>query len=388
MKIFLTLIAATLFFSCTPKPENFILSVIDEMKSQESLHFKIVEKAYYSNEPDTTVTPYEVWAVRDSKDSVKNGYVWVDNNYRPYNMIYERGNFYLAIPPKQTTILYKDFNESFISDVDWIDYFLNPKKLKELITNPENRTVIADTLFMNRSCVNIEVNLPKSSSGDRRKYVFILDRESHAILFSKMTLETKHYTFFDELIFTDYEINSVNLSELKVRQKKVLLNNPIERDGNNSHLSRLEKMLHVGDKAPLFVGKYYSNKEEFTVNDFVGKGVIVVDFWYTHCHPCVKAMPSLNKLYLKYKDKGLKVFGLNSVDNQPRSIDNLNRFLSKRDISYDIILTQPEVDIMYKINGYPTMYVVDKDGKIAYVEIGFSEEDFGKLVDKVEGLLE
>ena len=42
---------------------------------------------------------------------------------------------------------------------------------------------------------------------------------------------------------------------------------------------------------------------------------------------------------------------------------------------------------MYKINGYPTMYVVDSDGKIAYVEIGFSEEGFSKLVEKVEELL-
>ncbi len=81
-------------------------------------------------------------------------------------------------------------------------------------------------------------------------------------------------------------------------------------------------------------------------------------------------------------DDGLKIFGLNSVDNQSRSIDDLDRFLSKRDINYDIILTQPEVDIMYKVNGYPTMYVVDKDDKIAYVEIGFSEDGFRKLIEK------
>ncbi len=291
MKIFLTLIAATLFFSCTPKPEDFISSVIEEMGSQESVHYKIVEKAYYSNEPDTTITPYEVWAVRDSEDSVKNGYVWVDNNYRPYNMIYDRANFYLAIPPKQTTILYKDFKESFISDIDWIDYFLNPNRLKELITNPENSTIIADTMFLNRSSVSVTVNMPQNSNGDIEEYVFILDRERRAIVFSMMTLETKHYTYFDELLFSEYETNSVKIAELKERQKKVLLDNPIERDGDNSHLSRLEKMLHVGDKAPLFVGKYYSNKEDFTVSDFVGEGVVIVDFWYTHCHPCVKAMP-------------------------------------------------------------------------------------------------
>jgi len=85
--------------------------------------------------------------------------------------------------------------------------------------------------------------------------------------------------------------------------------------------------------------------------------------------------------------KGLKVFGLNSVDNQPRSRKTLDKFLSKRDISYDIILATPEVDVMYKVNSYPTMYVVDRNGKIAYAEIGFDEKSFSKLVKKVEELL-
>ncbi|GMT45246.1 MAG: hypothetical protein IEMM0006_1078 [bacterium] len=45
-----------------------------------------------------------MWALRDKKDSLRNGYVWVNDYYRLYNMIYDTGNFYLAIPPKKTTI--------------------------------------------------------------------------------------------------------------------------------------------------------------------------------------------------------------------------------------------------------------------------------------------
>ena len=41
---------------------------------------------------------------------------------------------------------------------------------------------------------------------------------------------------------------------------------------------------------------------------------------------------------------------------------------------------------MYKINGYPSMYIIDKEGKIAFVEIGFNEEKFSKLKEKIEEL--
>ena len=68
-------------------------------------------------------------------------------------------------------------------------------------------------------------------------------------------------------------------------------------------------------------------------------------------------------------------------------MDNLKRFLSNREISYDIIMTQPEVDKAYKIQGYPSMYVIGLDGKITYVEVGYDAESFAKLKYKVFNLL-
>ncbi len=129
-------------WGCSQKPEDSVSGIVNKLKSSNSIHFKAVEKAYYSNEPDTTVTPYEVWAVRDAQDTVKGGYVWVDNNYRPYNMMYERGDFYLAIPPKNTSILYPDFNESFINETDWIDYFLKPDVLEGILKDKNNKVFL------------------------------------------------------------------------------------------------------------------------------------------------------------------------------------------------------------------------------------------------------
>jgi peroxiredoxin len=386
-KSFLIAFVILLIYGCQKTPEDTGSAVVEKLKSINSIHFKAVEKSYNSNEPDTTVTPFEAWAVRDAADTLKGGYVWADNNYRPYHLIYDRAKFYLVIPPKKTSILYENINEPVISEIDWIGYFLKPGELAKVLSDTNNVVTIKDISNGGEEKLFLSIEFPETKKGLSKKYEFILDKNTLFPEHSMLIKKTKDCTYYTEMEMTGFEADNVELAQLKERQKKVLEENPVEAGGSGSEVERLEKMLHPGDKAPLFKAKYYKGEEPFELKDFIGKNVIIVDFWYTHCHPCVKAMPSLDKLYRKYADKGLKVFGLNSVDNQPRSRKTLDKFLSKRDISYDIILATPEVDVMYKVNSYPTMYVVDRNGKIAYAEIGFDEKSFSQLVKKVEELL-
>ena len=386
--VLILLIPVFLISGCSEKKESFISKVVNEMKSHNSVSYKTTEKYYYENERDTITTPFDVWIVRDEDDSARNGYIWVDNNYRPYNMIYDRGDFYLAIPPKKTTVLYTDFNEDFISPIDWIDVFLKPDSFAGLINNPQTDAEFSDTVCQGENCVKISLNSHDGNDNAVTNVTYLISKSSFTPVYAKMVSEKDGRIYVNQLFFSDFKFNNADLIKLRERKQKVLADNPVDREGYNSEISRLEKMLHIGEKAPLFEGKYYSTGENFSLSDYIGKNVIIVDFWYTHCPPCVKAMPSLSELYTKYKDKGLKIFGLNSVDNQHRSLKYLKTFLGNRDLSYDVVMTQPEVDIQYKINGYPTIYVVDKEGKVAYIEIGFDEEKFEVLKARVRELLE
>lgn len=384
-EVLLFAIAALFFAGCT-KPENdFISKLIEKNKSYKSVHFKANQKYYYSNGVDTITTPFESWIVRLGEDTIVGGYVWVDNNYRPYNIIYDNGNYYLAIPPKKTTVLYKDLGEDFISPVDWIGVFLKTDEFKNILTDTLNKITIQDVQYQDKTCKKLIIEFPEDATGNMITYTYVLD-ERYVPLWAMYKNKTDDYTYFDEISFSDYTFNNVKLSDLKERQKQVLADNPVE-EGSDSETARFESMLHIGDMAPIFDGSYYGTQKSFNLDDYIGKNVIIVDFWYTHCPPCVRAMPALSDLFNTYKDKGLKIFGLNSVDNQPHSLPNLDKFLAKRKISYPVIMTQSTVDLMYKIKAYPTMYVVDKSGKIAYVEVGFNEEKFDALKMKVEELL-
>ena len=378
-----TLFLAALFLvsaGCSRKKENPVARMEKALSAHKAIHFKVTEKYSYSYTPDTTVTPYEVWAVR-TRDSLRHGYVWINNYYRPYHEIYDQGNFYLAIPPKKTTLLYKNFKEAFISPVDWIDIFLNPKKLKAQTTGPDRDTAISDTVYRGKACYKIAIRF---DNGNR--YLYLIDKQRSVPLRADMFLKTKNYSYSETLLFSDYRFDNVGLAGLKAKQTKVLQQNPVEVEGSGSEEARLEKMLHMGDKAPLFSGTFYASGKPFHLAGYVGKKIILVDFWYTHCPPCVRAIPEISKLYAAYKDKGLIVFGLNSVDNRPGSLKYLKAFLFKRKISYDIVLTKPSVDLRYKINGYPSMYIIDKQGKVAYAEIGFDQAKFEKLQATIKAL--
>jgi len=384
MRKILLLLTVSLFLmtSCTENKENMVSQIIKETKTHASEHFKVTEKYYFSDGADTTVTPFEVWAVRDNNDSLRNGYVRVDDYYRPYNMIYDAGKFYLAIPPKKTTVLYKNFGEAFISPVDWIDIFLRPGSLKTLVTQPKAKTTISDTTYQGKSCAKIEIRFQNGV----KKYIFVVDKKQLIPLWSEMVVKQNGHVYNHEFFFSDYTFDKVDLGKLKAEQKRILAENPVIDEAENSEVALMERMLHVGDKAPLFAGNFYTTGKEFRLADYIGKKVIIVDFWYSHCPPCIRSMSALSALYTKYKSKGLVVFGLNSVDNHPRSMGYLKTFLGKRQISYNIILTKPAVDIRYKISDYPTMYIINKEGKIAYVDNGFNQEKLSRLKEKIKQL--
>ncbi len=376
----------TLLTGCSKEgKKNIINNIKLETNAHQSVYFKATEKYSYSNQPDTTLTEYDIWIKRDPSDSLRKGFVWVDNHYRPYNMVYEKGTFYLTIPPKKTTVPYPNFKEDFISSIDWIDTFLKTEKFAEFAT--KNNAVIKNIEYKGEPCASIEIKLPKGKEGKETIQTYIINKKNLFPVYAKLVIKDQGITYTNELNFYNMIFDDVNLDGLKERQKRILASNPLDPEGGESDVAYEERMLHTGISAPLFKGKYYGTGKTFNLEDHIGKEVILIDFWYTHCPPCVRAMPALSELYTKYKDKGLKIYGLNSVDNQPRSMDNLNKFLKKRKLSYEVILTQPEVDQAYKIKAYPSMYIIDKKGKVSFVEVGFDKEKFKKVIEHIEKLI-
>ena len=84
-------------------------------------------------------------------------------------------------------------------------------------------------------------------------------------------------------------------------------------------------------------------------------------------------MPALTSLYTKYKEKGLVVLGIDPIDKKNTGNENeLTTFLLKRHVNYPILLDNGDIAKKYKVLGYPTIYLIDKRGRIFFSISGYS----------------
>ena len=98
--------------------------------------------------------------------------------------------------------------------------------------------------------------------------------------------------------------------------------------------------------------------KKVALKDFRGK-LILLNFWATWCAPCREEMPSIERLYLRFKDKGFVIVGVNVKDSRKDALS----FLKELKITFPIALDPDgQVGLLYGAWGLPVTYLVDPTG--------------------------
>jgi thiol-disulfide isomerase/thioredoxin len=140
----------------------------------------------------------------------------------------------------------------------------------------------------------------------------------------------------------------------------------------------------VSKEAPAITGKSVSG-ETINLSDFKGK-VVILDFWASWCGPCKLEFPYLIELYNKYSDKDFSVLAVNVDENS----SNMSKFLTNfgKDVPFKIIYDGAgKFPDLYKVDALPSSFVIDKNGIVQFVHIGFTKSDKDKFVSEIEKLL-
>lgn len=116
-------------------------------------------------------------------------------------------------------------------------------------------------------------------------------------------------------------------------------------------------------------------------NEMRGR-VVVMNFWFTTCGPCIKEMPLLNKLVGSYDTKNV-VF----LAPAPEKTTQIKKFLKRNPFDYNIIPDAGEYIKALQIENFPTHLVIDKKGIIRQVFIGFEDDIQEKLKTEIDKLL-
>ena len=149
------------------------------------------------------------------------------------------------------------------------------------------------------------------------------------------------------------------------------------------------EMLKVGDKAPLFVLEDLDGKVLDMAKDISAKVHLMV-FWSIFCEPCKAEMPLIQRLFEEYRDRGFEVVAI-AMDGEPmkKSIQGL---VKQQGYTFRVFIDQlaPDESFVaadpYGVAGTPTLYVVARDGRVTFAEVGrASKETLEAAIQKALG---
>ncbi|MDH5560470.1 MAG: TlpA family protein disulfide reductase [Deltaproteobacteria bacterium] len=131
-------------------------------------------------------------------------------------------------------------------------------------------------------------------------------------------------------------------------------------------------------------GKFIEKNGEYVLQ--VQNRVVVLNFFSVTCIPCIREIPTYNKLAKKYENKDVKMIYVNiDADVTPRKI---SAFIKKRKIEVPMMLPNQKSAVnAYMVNTLPRIVIIDKGGKIAHILKGFKEDLAAQLTEIIDELL-
>ena len=109
--------------------------------------------------------------------------------------------------------------------------------------------------------------------------------------------------------------------------------------------------------------------------------VIFINFWATWCPPCIAEMPTIEKLYQKFKDR----IGFACISNE--SLDIIKEFKTKNNYSFTMYQGEMEVPAEFNLTIIPATFIIARDRKIAIKHEGPADWSHQKLIEYLEALI-
>lgn len=132
----------------------------------------------------------------------------------------------------------------------------------------------------------------------------------------------------------------------------------------------------------------------FALNDLTGQPweyrshrsrLTLIDFWETHCGPCLRAIPHLNIFQEKYGVYGLNVVGIAYEEGTPeQQARKVERIRGRLRVNYTLLLgggngQRCPVRTQFAVRAFPTLVLIDETGRILWRSEGLQKPQLTEL---------
>jgi thiol-disulfide isomerase/thioredoxin len=123
--------------------------------------------------------------------------------------------------------------------------------------------------------------------------------------------------------------------------------------------------------APELSTGFWINSEPLTLKGLHGR-VVLIEFWTFACYNCRNTLPTIKKWDAQYRDKGLTIIGVHTPESDLESnLNDLGREVSELGIKYPVV-TDNDYSTWkaYKVEAWPTLFLLDKQGRVRWTHVG------------------
>ncbi len=219
---------------------------------------------------------------------------------------------------------------------------------------------------------------------------YAINVKSHAVYYEAVDEKIKY------LIDTDRKPAALEMYKTALGQIEKDFPDKALQNVIKDKLKKREKHYQIlGETAPELTSiDQWMGKTE-PLSGLRGK-VVLLDFWATWCGPCLAAFPSLVEWHNELENKGLVIIGVTRYYGQAEGykadekaeLAFLKKFKTQYGLPYSFAVAKDQTNqIMYGAKGIPTAVLIDRKGKVRYIEIGSSQSREKEILEQIEILL-
>ncbi len=152
---------------------------------------------------------------------------------------------------------------------------------------------------------------------------------------------------------------------------------------DNADASARDALIPAGKSkiaSTLAVGQWL-NSEATTIENLRGR-VVLLDFWTFGCYNCRNTLPAIKRFDAAYRAKGLTIIGVHTPESDyEKNFDKIQDAVRANDIKYPVVTdTNGDTWRAFDIEAWPTVVILDKQGRIRYTHVGEGAYDMQEKV--------